>query len=359
MLYVGLDVHRSVTTGCILNARGSVRKRFAVQTTKVSLRRALASARGKVRIACESGPMACWIAEVLRTRHREVIVCDRRRTRLATCDTKNDRFDAEMLAELLRTGKQHPVYVPAPALAVVRRLAYHHERMVKERMRIAQRLRSLFQEHGIRVSLPRSTARRLPVRQLRDPASQSVARAYLTQLESATTLVVQARAVLIAAASEFPAYSLLQTIPYIGEIRSAQLIGIVGEPARFGSLRRFWAYGGLGVVQRSSSDHHIESGRVVLSQRARGVRLQRSGNRLLKKILRDVALYASVGRGEFRRLFNRHVARGKSAAVARLALARKIAAVVLAVWRSGLSYDVSLLRRVRNKGIRGEHHGVV
>jgi len=161
---------------------------------------------------------------------------------------------------------------------------------------------------------------------------------------------------LIAAASGFPAFGLLQTIPYIGEIRSAQLIGIVCEPARFGSLRRFWAYGGLGVVQRSSSDHRIESGRVVLSQRARGVRLQRSGNRLLKKILRDIALYASVERGEFRRLFNRHLARGKSAAVARLALARKIAAVVLAVWRSGLSCDVRLLRKAGNQRIRGEHH---
>jgi len=299
--------------------------------------------------------MACWIAEVMGTRHREVIVCDRRRTRLATSDTKNDRFDAEMLAELLRSGKQHPVYVPAAAHAGVRRLAYHHERMVKERTRIAQRLRSLFLEHGIRVSMPRSVPGRLPVRQLRDHASQSVARAYLTQLETATKLAMEARAMLIAAASEFPPFGLLQTIPYIGEIRSAQLIGIIGDPARFGSLRRFWAYGGLGVVQRSSSDHRTDSGRVVRSQRARGIRLQRSGNRLLKKILRDAALYASVGRGEFRRLFNRHVARGKSPAIARLALARTIAAVVLAVWRSRLSYDVSLLRKRRNNAIRGEH----
>jgi hypothetical protein len=71
--------------------------------------------------------------------------------------------------------------------------------------------------------------------------------------------------------------------------------------------------------------------------RTRGIRLRR-GQPLLKQVLRDLALHASLGRGSFQEVFERHVKRGKSPAVARVALARKIAAVILAVWRSGEAY---------------------
>jgi transposase len=138
---------------------------------------------------------------------------------------------------------------------------------------------------------------------------------------------------------------LLQTIPQIGQIRAAMLLGIVGTPARFRARRKFWAYGGLGVVQRVSSEHRVENGQVVRESRTRGVRLSKSGQPLLKKVLSDIALHASIGRGELRTLFDRHVARGKRPAIARLTLARKIASVIIAVWRTGKPYDALIIKR--------------
>src|ERR1043166_4463783 len=232
---------------------------------------------------------------------REVVVCDRRRTRLATSGAKTDRIDADKLSELLWKNAVHPVYL----------------------------LR------------------------LRDGESQNVGRAYLQQLETATELVASARAQLLGSAQRQAAFELLQTIPYVGQIRAAELIAVVGQPDRFRSLRRFWAYGGLGVIQRVSSEHRIENGRAVRDELRRGIRLLPAGQPMLKKILRDIALHASLGKGVFRVIYDQHIARGKTPGIARVALARKIASIILAVWRSGKSFDPGVL--FTKTTIRGEH----
>src|SRR5207244_3816422 len=71
-----------------------------------------------------------------------------------------------------------------------------------------------------------------------------------------------------------PAFSLLQTIPYIGEIRAAQLLAFVAMPGRFRSVRQFWSYAGLGVERRVSGEHRVQEGSQVRNDKRRG------GNRL-------------------------------------------------------------------------------
>src|ERR1043166_2149887 len=353
MWYVGLDVHLDTIAMSIRNSRGMVVNRRVVATARAPLKRAFSDIRGKVRVACESGPLAAWIRDTLETRHREVVVCDRRRTRLATSGAKTDRIDADKLSELLWKNAVHPVYLLRAEAAALRRLAAHYVRMVRDRARKVQRVRALFAEAGIRLRIRFDKPGRPPLHRLRDVESQNVGRAYLQQLETATELVASARAQLLGSAQRQPAFELLQTIPYVGEIRAAELIAVVGQPNRFRSLRRFWAYGGLGVIQRVSSEHRIENGRTVRDELRRGIRLLPAGQPMLKKILRDIALHASLGKGVFRVIYDQHIARGKTPGIARVALARKIASIILAVWRSGKSFDPGVL--FTKTTIRGEH----
>ena len=297
-----------------------------------------------MKVACEAGPLAPWVKRTLDTQLREVIVCDRRRTRFgARGGSKSDHFDADRLSECLRTGSVHAVYVPQGAHFELRQYLLHYVRMVGERRRVKQRLNALFLESAVRVPRPERAAGRLPIRRLPTGAARQVARAYVRQLEVVDELVAISKKLLLDAASCDPTFALLQTVPQVGQIRAATLLGVVGTVGRFRGRRTFWAYGGLGVVQRVSSEHRVENGRVVRDSRARGIRRSTAGQPLLKKVLSDIALYASVGRGEFRTLFEHHVARGKRASVARLALARKIASVIVAIWRSGKPYDPSLI----------------
>jgi Transposase IS116/IS110/IS902 family. len=172
-----------------------------------------------------------------------------------------------------------------------------------------------------------------------------VARAYLIQLEAVSELLNAARLELLEVARTFPAFELLQTVPHVGEIRAAELIAIIGMPGRFKSRRQFWSYAALGLIQMTSAEHRVTNGEVVRAERTRSVRLAKTGQPLLKKILRDMALFASVGRGIFRDVYEAHVARGLKPSIARLSLARKIAAVIRAVWRSGKPFDATLVHR--------------
>jgi len=319
MWYVGLDVHLDTTAVSIRNSRGVLTKRVIVSTTRTSLRCAFRGVRGRSRVVCESGPLAAWVRDTLQSRLREVLVCDRRRMRLTTSGAKSDRIDADRLSELCRRQDLHLVHVPEGDAAVLRRYALHYARMLRERSRIIQRLRSLFYECGVRVESPRAAPQRVPLGRLVTPGAKYVARAYLRQLEVATALVQEARVSLVTAAEETPGFPVLQTVPYVGEIRASELVAMVGNPHRFRSLRAFWAYGGLGVVQRSSSEHKIEDGKAIREARTRGIRL-RVGQPLLKKVLRDIALHASMGRGPFREFYDAQLRRGKTPSVARVAV---------------------------------------
>lgn len=343
MWYIGLDVHVDATAVCVRSAKGGVVRREVVATTRSALRHAMRGIRGKSRVICESGPLAPWVRDTLETRFREVVVCDRRRTRLNASGAKSDRIDADKLSEILRAGAIHSVHVPRGDQAVLRQFARHYVRMLRERSRVIQRLRSLFIESGVRVTSPRGRPDRVPLRLLTRRSARYLAEAYLRQLAISTELVEEARRILLEMASASPAFVLLQTIPYVGEMRAAELLAFVGDAGRFGSRRTFWAYVGLGVVQKVSAEHRVDGGRVVRNDRRRGIRLSRNGHPLLKKLFRDAALHASIGRGVFRKVYDAHVARGLEPAVARVALARKIASVVLAVWRSGVAFDASLL----------------
>jgi transposase len=346
-----LDVHLDTTAVSIRNGRGAIVKRVVVPTSRAALKGAFRGIRGRMRVVCESGPLAGWVRDGLETRLREVIVCDRRRTRLTTSGAKTDRIDADKLAELARRNDIHVVHLPRGEAAALRRHALHYARMQRERSRIIQRLRSLFFECGIRVKTHRSTPERVPIARLTTPGTKCIARAYIRQLEIATCLVIEARASLLALAKRSPAFELLQTVPYVGEIRASELLAIAGAADRFRSRRSFWAYGGLGVIQRLSAEHRVENGRAVREEKTRGMKL-RVGQPLLKKVLRDIALHASLGRGRFRAIYDAHVARGKTPAVARIALARKIAAIILAVWRSGIPYSEV---QGHDNGSRGVH----
>src|SRR5437016_6944689 len=59
------------------------------------------------------------------------------------------------------------------------------------------------------------------------------------------------------------AAKLLRTVPLLGAIRAALLIGRVQTPHRFRSKRQFWAYCGLALETRSSADYRFEDGQLV------------------------------------------------------------------------------------------------
>lgn len=132
-------------------------------------------------------------------------------------------------------------------------------------------------------------------------------------------------------------------MPTLGIIRIAQLIAAVVTPHRFRSKRQFWSYCGLAVVTRSSGDHVASGAGLRRKARPPVTRgLTASHNRTLKYVFKGAALTAS--RCEpFKSWHGELLARGLRPELARVTVARRIAAITLAVWKGGEAFDAGKL----------------
>ena len=103
--------------------------------------------------------------------------------------------------------------------------------------------------------------------------------------------------------------------------------------------RQPWAYIGLALRTYTSGDYCIERGQLKRSKKAMAIRgLNRNYNHDLKNIFKGTATWAACNPGPFLSFLSFSeacVARGMKSHMARLALARKIAAITLVVWKKG------------------------
>jgi hypothetical protein len=137
----------------------------------------------------------------------------------------------------------------------------------------------------------------------------------------------------------------LSSIPFVGPIRSALLIARVQSPFRFRTKRQFWAYCGLALETRSSADHQVVDGELRRKNKPVFIRgLNVNHNHDLKNIFKSAATTASGSPGPFRDFYENLLGNGMKPEMARLTLARKIAAISLSVWKKGERFDPEQLK---------------
>jgi hypothetical protein len=101
----------------------------------------------------------------------------------------------------------------------------------------------------------------------------------------------------------------------------------------------------LAIETHSSADHRYVDGQLRPSKRPVSLRgLNRNHNHELKNIFKGAAIIAATKAGPFQEFYAALVAKGIRPEMARLTLARKIAAIALIVWKKGVSFDAQHLK---------------
>jgi hypothetical protein len=168
---------------------------------------------------------------------------------------------------------------------------------------------------------------------------------YYQQLAAPRTVRQQVRRELLAEAKKHPAWKRLCQIPAIGPIRTAVLLGILQTPHRFRTQRLLWTYSGLGIETQSSADHRRVDGQLERAKKQISIRgLNRNCNHDLKNLFKGAAIVAASKPGPFAEFYAGLLAKGLRPEMARLTLARKIATIVLIVWKKGVSFDAQYLK---------------
>ncbi len=277
------------------------------------------------------------------------MVCNPRKNALLKVGNKNDKLDARKLAELLRGNQLSPVYHGQNSARALKELGRAYTVLTEDTTRVMARLKAIYR--GQVVSTPGKALygqrRREEQLQLLSAESGLKQRAeYLfEELDSLRTVRRRARQGLITESRKFEAVELLRSIPFLGPIRAAILIGRVQTPYRFRTKRQFWSYCGLGLETRSSADYRMVKGQIQRSKKPVQITgLNFHHNHELKNIFKGAATTASVRPGPLREYYERLIAKGMQPEMARLTLARKIATIALILWKRGERFDATELQ---------------
>lgn len=341
--YVGLDVHKATSTAVVKTEAGRFVSKTTVKTTAENMLMLVQSIPGDVHLTFEEGTYAAWLYDLLSPHVAKLIVCDPRRNKLLGDEDKNDDADADCLAELLRGNLLKPVYHGEQSTRSLKELVAGYDLLVRDVVSVKNRIKTIYRSRGIRtpgsaVYSEDSEKRKVWLDKLTEEGLRQRAVWLYRQLDSLEELRKEGQRKMLAEARKHEATRWLATVPGIGPIRAAQLVGRIGSPHRFRTKRQLWKYSGLAVVRRSSSDYQEVNGKLRRRQKESTRGLNRHFNRRLKYVFKSAAVDASA-RGGFKDHYQALINDGIEPAMARLTIARKIAATCLAIWKRGERYD--------------------
>ncbi len=327
--YIGMDVHKEAIVIAVLNGSGKLVMETILETKASSILQFIHGLRGELHVTWEEGTWAAWLYDLLQPQVHEILVCNPRRNALLKEGSKSDKVDARKLAELLRTGMLRPVYHGENGLRTLRELARSYQTISKDLTRVMNRLKALYRGWGI-------------------PCAELL----YQQLDGLQALRRNLRPEFLAESRKHKAAKLLRQIPCIGPIRAAHLIALMQTPHRFRSKRQLWTYSGLGIETHDSAQFRFVRGQLQRSKKPQQLRgLNQNHNHEMKEMFKSTATRASCGRGPFHNFYAALLAKGMKPEMARLTLARKIAAITLTLWKGGKRFD-AVPPRITQKSCR-------
>lgn len=347
--YIGMDVHQASISIAVRDAVGKLVMECIIETKAATILQFIQGLQGSLWVTFEEGTSAAWLYDLLRPHVAKVVVCDPRKNALLKAGNKNDRVDARKLSDLLRAELLTPVYHGESGVRTLRELARGYLTVTKDLTRVMNRLKALYRSWAIpcagqQVYSPRQRAAWLE--KLSEAGVRRRAEQLYQQLDVLVRIRREARRELVAESQKHSASQLLRQIPRLGPVRVALLIALIQTPHRFRTKRQLWAYAGLALQTRSSGEYRFTGGQLQHTRKAPALRgLNVNHNHDLKNLFKSAATRTSASTDPLGEFYQNLLAGGMQPPMARLTLARKIAAIVLKIWKKGERFDPAQLKR--------------
>lgn len=339
---IGVDLHKRESQLCILAPDGTATER-RIATTRERFTAVLGTCPA-ARILLEASTESEWVARHLEALGHEVIVADPNYAPMYATRArrvKTDKRDARTLAEACRLGAYRVAHRVSPARRHVRAELAVREALVRTRTRYVSLAKALVRREGLRVPSSESHL-----------VMQRIAALELsTLLEAELAPLVQVLGPIneqIAAADrriadlleDDPNVALLATAPSIGPITASAVVATADDITRFKTAHQFEAFLGLVPGERSSGE------------KRRIGRITKAGNSRVRYLLVEAAWRILRSKGDDTaalRAWALGIAQRRGKRIAVVALARRLAGILYAMWRDGEGYQASRLRTPRSR----------
>ncbi len=344
MRKVALDLGVSKTTFCEV-AAGQVVKRATVSDVQ-SLRPLLGPDQEPARVAIEACREAWHVHDLLVSWGNEVLVVDTTRSKelgIGRHGRKNDRIDAEVMARAVERGGIPLAHVLSPHRRQLRRWLGLRRSLVEARAHLVTTLRGLGREHGWKLASCSVENFTQNVRKASlPPELKRLLEPGLRMLEATTPELDRVENELIQLCANEPTVQLLSTAPGVALTVAASFVSVIDEAHRFRSAHEVESYLGL-VPSEDTTGGHRKLGAI-----------SKEGNRYLRALLVQAAwsLWRTADPGDPLRQWTDAVAQRRGKRVAVIALARRLAGVLWAMWRDGTVYDPAPLAISQARGVR-------
>jgi transposase len=332
---IGLDVHKKTISYCVKTRAGDIVDEGTIPATRAALEEwARRVGTHPWAGAMEATLFTGWIYDALKPHAACLKVAHPKMLKaIAASKKKNDRVDAEKIADLLRCDLLPECYMAPGPIREMRRLMRFRNLMVRLAVRMKNKTGGLLMEVGAEYDKKRLYGKRYFYDLLARLDSDSIPPSVFEMLSLSRSQVdtferVQKK--LVRGLKERPELKerveRLMTIPGVGEVTALTWALEVGEPERFRSIRRAVSYCGLCSAQRESA-----------GKERRGP-ISKDRNKHLQTILIEAAKLAPMWNGKLAELHDRELERG-SRNRATLAVARKLVAWLLAVDKRGTPFE--------------------
>lgn len=339
--WVGLDTRVSETAVCLIDEFGEILFEGKRETNADQIKDILRpfGVEAVQRITIEAG-VGTHMVRNLQRQGFPVYVTEVRKSAkfLAIRRQKTDANDARGLAELGRIGRTigSEVFVKPLDCQNLRSLLNVRKSLVQQRMKIDALVQSIVRLHGGKLKTNTGVGKlasgiegqleRLKVDGLDVDADL---RPLITIAENLRSHISGMDKRLRAMAVTHPVCSNLMTVPGVGPITALSFYSAIGDPSRFQRTRDVGPYFGL-----TPSIH--QSG--VIS---RVGRISRFGSKLTRTHLVSAAtvLLCSTKAQSALQTWGLELSKKVGLSKARVAVARKLAVVMLHMWKSGSAFD--------------------
>lgn len=335
---IGIDLGDRKHAVCVLDGDGNVIKHETITNTRESLT-ALSRRHPGALMVMEVGMQSPWTSRFLAgLGHRVLVANPRKVSAIHKNIRKCDRNDAELLARLARSDASLLSPVEHGTEEAQRDLLQIklRDNLVRQRVDIISSVRFTLKSMGIALRSPNTACFARHARETlgaEHPDILTHVEPSLCVLDTMTEQVRRLdRAIEELAAEKYPEVEFLTQVSGVGKLTALTFILTIGDPARFGCKRNVAAY--LGLVPKRDQSGETD----------KQLRITKAGDGYLRRLLVGSAQYILGPFGpdcDLKRkgleLAQRGGARAKRKAV--VAVARKLAVLLLTLWHDEAIYD--------------------
>lgn len=343
MLIIGCDFHTRYQQIAMAREETSellVERRLDHESGEAqAFYRSLQSSQEPVRVGIEATGPIHWFERLLAELGHELWIGDSARIRASEVRRqKTDERDAALILDLLLAKRFPRIWVPTPAERDLRQLLWHRHKLVRMRTMLGNQIHFLAMGQGLCRKKKLFTQKgRMELQHLAlAPWASRRREELLKLLDQLDSPIAELDSAVLEEARRRNDAALLMTHPGIGPVTSLAFVLAIGPITRFQRSKKIASYLGLNPSEASSGG----------KQRLGAISKQ--GNTMVRWLLVE-AVYPAVRKDPALRQDYQRLKFRRGHAVAKVAIARKLAVRMYWMLRSGADY-AQLVRRQGSPG---------